>query len=124
MVVLLYVWLTLARQTAVSMAEIKIDDFVKAGSDPVRSHRIARNLSNQFEAPVFALFAAAIIYSQKSVTNLDIWAAWVFLVGRVIHTAVQTLTYNVVWRGQVFTINFAAIGVLMAHAVYCVLIKA
>ena len=38
-----------------------------------------------------------------------------FVVGRVAHTLVQTLTDNVPLRGQVFTINFLAVAALTAH---------
>jgi hypothetical protein len=46
----------------------------------------------------------------------DIVAAWVFLIGRLIHTAVQCGGDKVALRGQVFTINFLGLLWLMAHA--------
>jgi hypothetical protein len=111
----LYAWLTVERQVAIMRREVKAGDFVQAGADPARSKRIARNLSNQFELPVFALFAAAVIYLKGAVGPLDIAAAWLFLGGRVVHTLVQTLTDNVPLRGVVFTINFVAVVALMGR---------
>lgn len=35
--------------------------------------------------------------------------AWLFLLGRLVHGAVQILTSNVRLRGLVFTINFLAV---------------
>lgn len=117
----LYAWLTVERQLAVFNKEVRIVDFVKAGADPERSMRIARNLSNQFELPVFALFAAALIYVSHKIGAVDIAAAWLFLAGRLIHTFVQTLTRNVPLRGIVFTINFVAVVILIGRLTHIVL---
>ena len=51
----------------------------------------------------------------------DVAAAWAFLAGRLIHTAVQCSGDNVALRGQVFTINFLALLWLMAHALLAIL---
>ncbi len=112
----LYAWLTLERQVAVARREVEAKAFAQAGADPARSRRIARNLGNQFELPVFALFAAAIVYLRGDIGVIDIAAAWLFLLGRLVHTMVQTLSDNVPLRGVVFTINFTAVVVLMARA--------
>ncbi len=115
LVAFLYAWLTFERQVAVFKREIKAGDFVNAGADPARSKRIARNLANQFELPVFALFAALFLYMSGKTGVIDVAAAWLFLAGRVIHTLVQTLTDNVPLRGVVFTINFVAVVILMGR---------
>ncbi|ESQ74261.1 MAPEG family protein [Asticcacaulis sp. AC402] len=111
----LYAWLTFERQVAVLKREVRPVDFVNAGADPERSKRVARNLSNQFELPMFALFAAAFLYASGDIGVIDVGAAWLFLVGRLIHTFVQTLTRNVPLRGMVFTLNFVAVVILMAR---------
>jgi hypothetical protein len=121
LVVLLYVWLTIERTAAVRLGEVRVGDFVNAGADPERSKRVQRNLSNQFEAPVFALSAALFIYFSHAVTWIDVAAAWVFLAGRVIHTGVQTLTTSVPLRGMVFTINFVGVMALMGRVAWIVL---
>ncbi len=111
----LYAWLTFERQVAMLKHEVKASDFVRAGADPERSLRVARNLSNQFELPVFALFAALFLYLSGKVGMIDIAAAWVFLAGRLVHTCVQTLTTNVPLRGIVFMLTFVPVLVLMAR---------
>jgi hypothetical protein len=35
--------------------------------------------------------------------------AWIFIAGRILHSAVQILTPNVRLRGIVFTVNFLAV---------------
>ena len=64
------------------------------------------------EVPLVVLLVAL-----GKVTLVDVIAAWVFVLGRVIHTLVQTLTDNVPLRGQVFMINFLAVLALAAHVV-------
>jgi hypothetical protein len=114
-VVALYGALTVARVAAVRAGGAAFADFARAGGDPPVAARIARNLANQFEAPLFAYFAALFLLWRSEVTEFDVAMAWLFLAGRVIHTLVQTLTDNVRLRGLVFTVNFVAILGLMAH---------
>ena len=96
------------------------NDFARADGDPPASARIQRNLANQFEAPVFVWIAALLLILAERVTLWDIAAAWVFLAGRLIHTAVQCSGDNVALRGQVFTINFLGVLWLMGHAILAV----
>lgn len=120
LVVGLYVLLTGARLVVVRRGEASKSDFARADGDPRLSARIQRNLANQFEAPVFAWIGAGVLIATGSVTVLDTAAAWVFLVGRLIHSWVQSTGDNVALRGQVFTINFVAVLWLMAHAALAV----
>jgi hypothetical protein len=57
-----------------------------------------------------------LLVALDKVTLIDVIAAWVFVIGRVVHTLVQTLTDNVPLRGQVFMVNFLAVLALAAHA--------
>jgi len=85
-----------------------------AGADVDRGARVAANLRNQFEAPMLLYPLALAIWAVEAVTFADIALAWLFVAGRVLHTAVQTLTGNVPLRGAVFTINFLALAGLWA----------
>jgi len=40
---------------------------------------------------------------------MQIYLAWVFVIGRVLHSIVQIFTDNIRLRGMVFTINFIAV---------------
>lgn len=121
LVLALYAALTLARLDAVRAGKAAYGDFLRADGDPPAAARIARNLSNQFEAPLFAWAAALFLLWQGQVGAFDVAAAWLFLAGRVIHTLVQTLTDNVRLRGMVFMINFAGVLALMGHVAWVVL---
>ena len=117
----LYVLLTVLRMKAVRAGQAKAGDFVRASGDPPASARVQRNLANQFEAPVFAYFAAAVLLWAGAVGVYDVAAAWVFLAGRVLHTAVQVMTVNVALRGQVYMISFLAIVAQKGHVALLVL---
>ncbi len=69
--------------------------------------RISANLSNQFEWPLF-FHAACLILMQLGFGPAAVWLAWIFVAGRVLHSAVQILTGNVRLRGVVFMVNFLA----------------
>jgi hypothetical protein len=111
---MLYVWLTIARQRAVRRGEVEYGSFAR-GEEPHEVARITRNLANQFELPVIFYAVAVLLAATNNVTLIDVIAAWVFVAGRVIHTLVQTQTDNVPLRGQVFLINSVAVVVLVGH---------
>jgi hypothetical protein len=121
LVVALYVLLTYQRMTAVRAGRAAMADFVKPSGDPSSAARVRRNLANQFEAPMFAYFAAAVLLWAGAVGPFDVAAAWIFLAGRIIHTCVQTMTDDVALRGQVYTISFLATLALMGHLAWLVL---
>ena len=103
--VFLYVLLTAARAPAVWGIGRRPD-----GGNPWAAvePRISANLSNQFEWPLL-FYAACLILMQLQATSSAVVLAWIFVVGRVLHSAVQILTQNVRLRGIVFTINFLAV---------------
>jgi hypothetical protein len=103
---LLYILLTVARAPAVWGVGRRPD-----GSNPWAAFepRISANLSNQFEWPLFFYAACLVLLELHAVDRLQLWLAWMFVAGRVLHSHVQVLTKNVRLRGMVFTINFAAV---------------
>lgn len=104
-VALLYVLLTVVRAPAVwGFIKSKKDSWAEV--EP----RIGANLSNQFEWPLFFYVVCVLLVTQGSVVEpVQVWLAWVFVVGRFVHSFVQILTNNIRLRGLVFTINFLAV---------------
>ena len=104
---LLYALLTVARAPAVWGVGRNTD-----GSNPFQNiqPKISANLSNQFEWPVFFHVLCVMLYvEQSAVTSTMMLMAWVFVIGRVLHSLVQICSSNVRIRGLVFTINFLAV---------------
>ena len=106
----LYVLLTVARAPAVWGIGRRADG--TSPWDAIES-RISANLSNQFEWPLF-FHTACLVLLLLQTTPLAIALAWLFVVGRVLHSAVQILTQNIRLRGIVFTVNFLAVIALWA----------
>ncbi|KGI78810.1 MAPEG family protein [Oleiagrimonas soli] len=103
---LLYVLLTVARAPAVWGVGRRAD-----GSSPWAAvePRIGANLSNQFEWPVLFYAACLLLMLLGGVNRWAIGLAWLFMIGRVLHSGVQILTTDIRLRGLVFTINFLAV---------------
>jgi len=103
---LLYVFLTVARAPSVWGLGHRSN-----GSNPWANvePRISANLSNQFEWPLFFYVVCLLLLEQHGVERLQLWLAWMFVAGRLMHTYVQVFTTNVRLRGIVFTVNFVAV---------------
>ena len=123
LVVGLYVVLTWIRLIVVTRGQATKADFARADGDPRLSARIQRNLANQFEAPVFAWIGLGLLILTGQLNTFDVAAAWLFLIGRLLHSAVQCTGDNVALRGHVFIINFVAILWLMAHSAWVVVLS-
>lgn len=102
---LLYVSLTVARAPAVWGIGRRPD-----GTNPWAAveTRISANLSNQFEWPLF-FHVACLFFLQFRAGLAVVVLAWIFVAGRVAHSAVQILTRDIRLRGLVFTVNFLAV---------------
>ena len=103
---MLYVALTVARAPKIWGVGKRSD-----GSNPFTDvePRISANLSNQFEWPMFFFAACILLMLFDRVSGAALALAWVFVVGRVLHSGVQILTKNIRLRGIIFTINFLAV---------------
>ena len=111
---LLYVLLTIVRAPKIWGIGQNAD-----GSNPWATvePRISANLSNQFEWPVFFYAACLLLMHSQDIPTGAIWLAWLFILGRLIHSGVQIFTTNVRLRGAVFTINFLAVIGLWLYVV-------
>ncbi|MEM9689535.1 MAG: MAPEG family protein [Pseudomonadota bacterium] len=116
-VVLLYALLTLVRAPSV-WGLFRSSDGGNPWADIER--RVSANLSNQFEWPMLFYAVCVLLLQQHSVDAVQLWLAWLFVAGRLLHSIVQIGSANVRLRGIVFTINFVAVlamwGRLLASA--------
>ncbi|PUA26325.1 MAG: hypothetical protein B0W54_23980 [Cellvibrio sp. 79] len=107
LVALLYVLLTVMRAPKIWGVGANTD-----GSNPFAKlePRVSANLSNQFEWPVLFYAVCIILIARPEFYQpIYLWCAWVFVLGRFIHSAIQIFTANIRLRGAVFTINFLAV---------------
>ena len=112
----LYALLTIARAPAVWGIGRRAD-----GSNPwaTLEPRITANLRNQFEWPLLFYVACLLLIQSGNTTLAAAVLAWIFIGGRLLHSAVQILTGNVRLRGLVFMVNFLAVlglwTIVLAH---------
>lgn len=112
---LLYVGLTVVRAPSVWGVGRQAD-----GTNPFSGveRKLSANLSNQFEWPVLFYVACVLLVFLHKVDVVVVGLAWLFLLGRVVHTVVQVFTQNVRLRGMVFMINFVAVLGLWAMLIW------
>jgi len=110
LVLTLFGMVSLTRLRAVRRGDVAgTGHFARKGAEPEPSRRYAANLQNQFELPTFFYALVALLFAVGAVTGVQVALAWVFVIGRALHTVVQTQTDNVPLRGAVFAINFVAL---------------
>ncbi len=114
-VVMLYVALTVVRAPAVWGIGRKIGS--EAELDRLEQ-KVSANLSNQFEWPLLFYVICVLLLLDPPVAAVQVWLAWLFFVGRIIHSGVQIFTVNIRLRGVIFTINFVAVLLMWANYVY------
>lgn len=114
LVFFLFAAVSIQRQKAVHEKIIELDDLAKKDNEPEHSRRWVNNLNNQFEVPVLFYAIVAMLFATGSVTELQVGLAWLFLIGRVLHSVVQVSGDNVQLRGVVFTMNFLAVFAMWA----------
>ncbi|WP_152600121.1 MAPEG family protein [Cellvibrio mixtus] len=113
--VFLYSLLTIVRAPVIWGLDTKSGKIAK---QRILEPRISANLSNQFEWPLlFYTCCILIIISGAARDDVQLGLAWVFVIGRVIHSGVQILTSNIRLRGAVFTINFLAVFAMWVRLV-------
>ncbi|MCP2678565.1 MAPEG family protein [Maricaulaceae bacterium NA33B04] len=105
----LYAWLTFERFSNAVGGRTAYRELVLPGAETGRAGRVAANLNNQFQAPVFFHIIALTLWLADLVSSADLILAWIFVAGRMIHTLVHAFTANVIARGLVFSINFTAL---------------
>ena len=108
-------WLAYSRVSRISkqgMAEIRKTGF------PTHVNNASDNFKNQFEVPVIFYALSLLIIVSGSASATIVGAAWVFVIGRIVHALIQ-LTKNIIfpWRFLVFlTTVLALIVMLVAFA--------
>lgn len=105
-VAFLYVVLTILRAPVAWGIDLKSG---MIGRYSIYEPKVSANLSNQFEWPLF-FYGCGILSINMDMTDIYlIILAWLFVLGRVIHSVVHIFTNNIRLRGLVFTINFLAV---------------
>lgn len=99
-----------ARRAAFVSKEVRMKDIALSGSAwPDKAKAAANNFSNQFETPV--IFFALILIAQEVGAKgwIMVMLAWIFVVSRVVHTAIHVSSNNVMRRATAFFVGVLAL---------------
>ena len=118
----LFAMVSWRRRRATREGTLAYDDLAWNGAEPELSRRWAKNLDNQFQLPVLFYALVAMLMATGEVSNIQIGLAWLFLVGRLLHTCVQVTGDNVVLRGRVFIVNYVALSAMWLLFLYDMLV--
>ena len=99
--------------------EITPDELNRLSPAAVRNP--SDNLKNLFEVPVLFYAICLYLYVTRQVDMTYVVAAWVFLVFRVLHSAVHCLTDNVMLRFGLYCVSAAAIWFMALRATWVLL---
>jgi len=98
------------RKGAVTIEEIALDN--RRWPDEVR--KFSNNYDNQFQLPVLFYAILPLLLMLVKVDWLQVTLAWVFVLSRIVHSLVHTGRNEVMKRGQVFLVGYAALGLMWA----------
>ena len=98
------------RQGAVTIEEIALDN--RRWPDDVRKY--SNNYDNQFQLPVLFYAILPLLLMLVKVDWLQVALAWVFVLSRIVHSLVHTGGNEVMKRGQVFLVGYAALALMWA----------
>jgi len=73
---------------------------------PEDAEKRAANQRNQFELPVLFYAVVAFALVTKGVDIVMLVLAWLFVITRIVHAAIQIGPNKVVWRTPAFTLGF------------------
>ncbi|MET0814152.1 MAG: MAPEG family protein [Pseudoxanthomonas sp.] len=76
--------------------------------------RASDNFNNLFEVPVLFYLALIVAFLTQQVTPLVLGLAWIFVVGRVLHSLIQCSYNKVMHRFTVYSLSTGVVWVLWA----------
>ena len=110
------IWMYVTRIPAIAGADIPEDDMGhQVGMSYLPSHvrRIADNYNHLFEQPTLFYATCLVIAVAGHVDATAVYAAWAFVILRVVHSLIQSTVNVVVLRFGIFMLSWVALLVLL-----------
>ena len=110
------IWMYVTRIPAIAGADIPEDDMGHpVGMSYLPSHvrRIADNYNHLFEQPTLFYATCLVIAVAGHVDATAVYAAWAFVILRVVHSLIQSTVNVVVMRFGIFMLSWVALLVLL-----------
>lgn len=112
LVYVVYGLLLVRRAGAARAGGVTRDTFRHNTAEPAASLFTRNNLANQFELPMLFHAACLCLYATAGANRFAVAVAWIFVVSRFAHTAIQVTTNRIRTRFVAFGIGFVAVGAL------------
>ncbi|PHR59708.1 MAG: hypothetical protein COA47_09425 [Robiginitomaculum sp.] len=112
------IWLYAKRIPAMSKAKIKPDDSLNQDLStalPLSARQVAANYNHLMEQPTIFYAAAIAIALMGHVDQTAIYAAWAYVILRILHSLVQCIYHKVMHRWTLFMLSSLALGVLVVN---------
>lgn len=112
------IWMYVTRIPAIAGADIPEDDMghpVGMSYLPSQVRRIADNYNHLFEQPTLFYATCLVIAVAGHVDATAVYAAWTFVVLRVVHSLVQATVNIVVLRFGIFVLSWLALLTLLVR---------
>ena len=121
MILTLVVWLYMyaRRITFLNTLELDPNELTPARLAEISPPEVANpsdNLKNLFEVPVLFYALALYLYVTGQVSGVDVMAAWVFVVFRILHSAVHCTVNIVLVRFSLYAISSLALWFLVLRS--------
>jgi hypothetical protein len=111
-----------ARKAALASGSVTAGYFktYQVGAEPAASAQLARNFSNQFEAPVLFYAACVTALALQTQSAIILGLAWAYVVLRVVHCYIHTGTNKLMPRVYAYFLSWIALLALWGAVVVVV----
>jgi hypothetical protein len=113
---IILIWLYAKRVPAMSKAKIKPDDSLTqdlSAALPLGARQVAANYNHLLEQPPLFYAVCLAISFMGHVDVVAIYAAWAYVILRILHSLVQCTYHKVMHRWSLFMLSSLALGVLV-----------
>jgi hypothetical protein len=112
LVFFVYALLGWRRRQAVMAGETRISAFRENRDEPPSSLFVRNNLANQFELPLLFHACCLALAVAGAVGNVAVVLAWLFVVSRLVHTAIHVTSNRIRFRQPAFIAGFLALAAM------------
>jgi hypothetical protein len=101
------------RYKAVKAREVRLSQFrLNTGEIPDKIIQAANNYTNLFEVPMLFYVAGATAIALGIQTPIMVFVAWVFVLARIVHSAIHLTSNNVIYRLYAYALGNLCVLIL------------
>lgn len=124
---IMWLWMYLTRIPAIIKAKMKLNRYRERGSQmnelPPKTRWVADNYNHLTEQPTHFYAISFIILFLNIDSLVNLYAAWFYVIFRIIHSLIQSLNNIIVIRFAFFTMSAICLFVLTSYNVFYLISK-